>query len=145
MSDVNDQPKSYTTHIILAVVVVLIIAGVFYWLSGEPEPEPVPIVLPEPIVEVVPEPASVSKMVPEVELTPDERRAKVFAEAFVEEHMTQLREVFDKCDTNGDGHVSKFELARKLRACLTRRVDAIAFQAYGFFSDAKNDYGSFIL
>jgi hypothetical protein len=56
MSEVNEQPKSFTTHIILAVVVVLIIAGLFFWLSDDPEPEPVPVVLPEPIVEVVPEP-----------------------------------------------------------------------------------------
>lgn len=52
---------------------------------------------------------------PEVALSPEQQRAKVFAEAFVEEHKAQLREIFDKCDANGDGHVTKFELARQLR------------------------------
>lgn len=60
MSETNDQPKSFTTHIILAVLVILIVAGLYFWLSEKPAPEPVSVPIPEPIVqepiEVEPEP-----------------------------------------------------------------------------------------
>lgn len=42
-------------------------------------------------------------------------RAKQFADSFVEENKALLRRIFDICDANQDGRVSKFELAKKLR------------------------------